>query len=845
MCVAGFALGQSWTPLKHPFPDSGTGVPFVMTDGTIMVHDVDTNQWYKLTPDSSGNYIDGTWTTMPTMGYDYAPRDFASAVLKDGRLVLIGGEYNFGSPVFTNIGKIYDPVTNTWANLPSPSTPAPNLFTYIGDAVCAVFPDGRFMISNSAFSLVGGTPAAAILDPTTLTWTLANTSTKSEQSYDEEGWTLLKDGTLLTVDVVDSTTAEKYDTAADTWYPAGTLPASMSNSVVGYEMGPAVLMFDGNVFATGGTGATAIYTPPALKTDPGTWAAGPTPALRNSKQPVFMDCPACLLTNGKVLVAASPNWDTDPQGGVGTSFYEYDETTNSLTLVPDPPTAASSPCWPYMMLMLPNGQVMLTNYNFSEIDIYSSSGGPSDAWRPTIATAPPEVSPSTDYLISGTQFNGLSQTSAYGDDDSNATNYPLVRITNRATGHVRYCFTHDHSTMAVATGAAIVSTHFKVPAGIEVGDSDIEVVANGIPSAKQEIFVCAPTITSLAPDHVATGSGAFILTINGAGFQSGATIQWFDSSNTETDLPSSFISSSQITTTIPASLLTNPQACTVDVENSPSFISSASTFRIGDRPPVANAGSAQNIEATGPLTNFTLDGTGSGDPDGDSLTYTWFDSSNTQVGTGSTLSLSRAVGVFTFKLTVSDGTLSDDATVQITIKDTTPPAFPTLSDITVAAASNAGTVVTFGPFIANDLVDGSITGTAVPASGSTFPAGSTLVTVSATDAHSNTGTAKFHVNVLYSWSGFQSPLPKSQVKMGSTIPIKFQLTGASAPITNLVAAAYWNNGGANHLIGSFTYAASSHSYQLQFKTNGVPNGNINIVVQFGDGSLHTTSVVIK
>ena len=84
-------------------------------------------------------------------------------------------------------------------------------------------------------------------------------------------------------------------------------------------------------------------------------------------------------------------------------------------------------------------------------------------------------------MISGYLFNGLSQGAAYGDDAQAATNYPLVRITNRATGHVFYSRTHDHSSMAVAFGG-LVSTHFDVPADQELGVSDLVVVANGIPS---------------------------------------------------------------------------------------------------------------------------------------------------------------------------------------------------------------------------------------------------------------------------------------------------------------------------------------------------------------------------
>jgi hypothetical protein len=43
--------------------------------------------------------------------------------------------------------------------------------------------------------------------------------------------------------------------------------------------------------------------------------------------------------------------------------------------------------------------------------------------------------------------------------------------------------------MAVATGNAIVSTNFDVPAAMETGPSSLEVVANGIPSPSVSITV--------------------------------------------------------------------------------------------------------------------------------------------------------------------------------------------------------------------------------------------------------------------------------------------------------------------------------------------------------------------
>jgi hypothetical protein len=135
------------------------------------------------------------------------------------------------------------------------------------------------------------------------------------------------------------------------------------------------------------------------------------------------------------------------------------------------------------MLVLPTAEILWTDLSGNAF-VYSSSGSPSPSWAPVILNSPAvtNVSRGKTYRISGHNFNGFSQGAAYGDDAQAATNYPLVRIKNRATGHVFYARTHDHSTMAVAyTGTA--STQYDVPTGMETGLADLVVVANGIPSA--------------------------------------------------------------------------------------------------------------------------------------------------------------------------------------------------------------------------------------------------------------------------------------------------------------------------------------------------------------------------
>jgi hypothetical protein len=150
--------------------------------------------------------------------------------------------------------------------------------------------------------------------------------------------------------------------------------------------------------------------------------------------------------------------------------------------------------------VLPSGQILFADY-LSSIDIYTPAGSPDPAWAPTITAAPSLIQAGATYAISGTQFNGLSQAVGFGDDFQAATNYPLVRITNSASGHVFYCRTHGHSTMAVATSNTEVSTNFDVPASVESGPSNLVVVANGIASNPWKLTVSGgqtPTGPSIA-----------------------------------------------------------------------------------------------------------------------------------------------------------------------------------------------------------------------------------------------------------------------------------------------------------------------------------------------------------
>ena len=82
----------------------------------------------------------------------------------------------------------------------------------------------------------------------------------------------------------------------------------------------------------------------------------------------------------------------------------------------------------------------------------------------------------------------------------------------------------------------------------------------------------------------------------------------------------------------------------------------------------------------------------------------------------------------------------------VTIVDSTPPALSLPANINTVSPSAAGTVVTYTA-TASNLVSGAVRVTCLPASGATFPVGTTTVACSATDVANNIASGSFTVTV--------------------------------------------------------------------------------------------------
>jgi hypothetical protein len=538
----------------------------LLTDGSVLVHQLywgyDGSVWMRLTPDSAGNYITGIWTGPFKMITQR--EDFASGILADGRVYVVGGEYSNDTVNAdpdgnmtggdTPLGEIFDPVHNVWSPMNKPST-----FNYIrGDIASSGLADGRVLFGSLTLA------QSAVWNPAQNTWKEVGKGSK-DGITDEETWTLLPDGSVLTVEVTPSTgnktsnPSERYvpDGKPDgdgRWVPAGGTgqPLVVSKIDCAYtpiynnqpqtqsvnvsEIGPALVLPDGRLFAIGATGYTTIYS---LNTN--TWAPGPsfprdtslpdgtndntfTDAAGNIcawTSPTGLqgaaDAPAVLLPGGQVLCSAgnfqpsvisnkynNSYIELDDRGNVKsffntpTYFYEYDSAQNVLVSIPSPPGMGYNWTWMGRLLLLPNGQVLYSE-NSTMLSFYQPSAAeltPAVA-RPTITNFNSVDFPSTltigkTFKLTGKNLNGFSQANSYGDDAQMATNFPLVQITNTTTKQVGYLRTHNFSSLGVAV-AGPVSCDVDVPGtGVPPGTWTLVVIANAVPSLPVTVQIGQP-----------------------------------------------------------------------------------------------------------------------------------------------------------------------------------------------------------------------------------------------------------------------------------------------------------------------------------------------------------------
>ena len=471
LAMVGSASAQTWTKLTNQ-PGVNVGPMLQLRDGRILVNESQSPNpgvWKILTPDSTGSYVNGTWSSGGTMQNGYEPIYFGSQVLLSGTSVVVeGGEYNNGSAVWTTLGSI-GTVTPfggvTWA-----ANNPPSGWTTIGDAESVTLFNQKYMQSNCC------TAQNAIFNGPN-SWTA--TGSVHQSNNDESGFTLLTNGLVLTVDTKSagscgsSKASELYNATTGTWSCGPTLPTQLYNSS-DEELGAAVLMYNNKVIQFGGNVvATAVYDVTS-----NTWSTGPKPSNGLDQA----DGPAALEPNGLVLAMLSPGLF-----GSGCQMVEYNPTSNTLANTANPSGCPSDSSYVGHLMILPTGQIMFTDFS-GTVSVYTPAAGVVSGVAPTIRVGSTTLKVgSKNNLVFGMQLNGLTDNNAYGDDYQAATSFPLVRLTS-SNGAVYYAFTHSDSTHAIAPHTR-GTTQFDLPSTIPTGTYTLNVVTNGIASNSVTVTV--------------------------------------------------------------------------------------------------------------------------------------------------------------------------------------------------------------------------------------------------------------------------------------------------------------------------------------------------------------------
>ena len=805
LTFAAFSMQQAqaqvgaWSALHNQSPQGSGGLMLLLTDGTVMAKSssglTNGNVWMKLTPDASGSYVNGTWSTLAPMINDRLY--FSSQVLQDGRVYVAGGEYGAGG----DQAEVYNPLTNQW-------TAITNTGGRISDGNSEMLPDGRVLQS-----MVNGTlRGSQIFDPSTNSYVTGPTSNGNPN---ESAWVKLPDNSILMVNI-GTRNSERYIPSLGVWVTDATVPVDLYDPY-GSESGTAFMLPDGRAFFTGSPSTTAYYTPSG-NNNPGTWAAGP--ALPNSQgQP---DAPGAMMNNGKILLAVDPTPQNNNVFIAPTTFYEFNYLTNTFTSINGPSGGASEnyPTYVANMLSLPDGSVMYVNQGATQYYVYKPSGTQLTIGKPAITQVTANDCSGSSYNITGTKFNGISEGSCYGDDWQMSTNYPVIRLTNGT--NVYYARTTKWNYSNVAT--------FTLPAGLPAATYSLVVTCNGFSSDAVQFTpsTCTgPVVNITSPANNATYIAPASIAITATATTPTGTITKVDFYNGATLLGTSTTSPYTYNWTNPAN---GTYSITAKATNSASVSTTSSAVTV-----VVKSNTAPTVTLTSPTNGASYTA-----PATVTLTATAADADGTvakvEFYNGTTLITTKTASPYTYSWTpVAAGTYN------ITAK-----AYDNLSAVTISGISTI-TVIAAGSCPDPQYIAGTTyaTGAKVQNNGHEYQCtvGGWCSSSSATYYAPGTGSAWTSAwNDLGACGGGTNAAPTVSITAPAnnatfTAPATINITANAADTDGSVSKVDFYNG--TTLLGTDVTAPYSYSW-----TN-VAAGNYNITAKATDNqNASTTSSIV-
>jgi hypothetical protein len=252
----------------------------------------------------------GTWSDSGLLA---TARSFpASALLKDGRVIVIGGEY-VKDPVNTTLAgaEVFSPATGKW-------TKTGLLKVARSSAMAVTLSDGRVLVAGG-YTAKSALADSEIWDSATGAWT----SVGATPIWGGSILVPLSDGGALLAGGQDSnlkgvTTAYRFDPKTDKWVPSAKMLTAAFDRV-------AVVLANGKVLVAGGLpGNHKAATAAAEVFDPvtGTWAAtAPMPSAREQSKGVLLPDGSVLIAGGDAGYSQPPSTPWCPKSITDTLRY--------------------------------------------------------------------------------------------------------------------------------------------------------------------------------------------------------------------------------------------------------------------------------------------------------------------------------------------------------------------------------------------------------------------------------------------------------------------------------------------------------------------------------------------
>lgn len=655
----------------------------------------------------------GTWSTTATQ--TVASENHTATLLPNGRVLVIGGFSLGGGATYYARAEVYEPGDERWA-------PAGNLAQGRASAT-ALLPTGQVLVA-------GGRGASGVLATAERYTRASNTwapAASLATARERATLTVLRSGDVLAVGGANGDgplkTAERYDPWADRWQPAGELTYARDEHT-------ATLLASGKVLVTGGSenGASEVYDP-----ETGAWSVGGTMATLRSRHA------SVLLRDGRVLVAGGEN------GGSPLASAElYDPATDTWAPAASLAQARAS----LTLTLLPSGKVLAVGGTTLTTQLASAElyDPVANTWSPAGTLTGPRalhsaaLLPSGLVLVAGGQGPGGTTLNTAEIYDPATGRWSAVR--NLATDRLRYSLEvlPSGEVLAIggqgAGGAWLASTELFEPTGAE-------------PSWRPTILPAQTLVRGCASQIRGTGFRGISEASYGSTMCSPTDYPLVRLSDTESGwvwpLASRDFSDTSTTVAVPADVAPGAYLVTVFTN----AIAGGAMVEVFENTPPTAADDAVTTSDNVPV-EIALTAT---DAEGHALSFAIV--TPPEHGSLGAIENGRVTytpepgfaGVDSFVFRASDcGFESNEATIEITVVDTTPPSLTCPDDVVVEVEGETGVATWPAPIVSDEVTAHPSVVSSVE-SGSEFPLGTTTVTVTATDDAGNTATCTFDVTV--------------------------------------------------------------------------------------------------